>query len=81
MPDIESRKIAHGPLVHKNCDMSIRVYHQSLFFSTMHTVPMILSCPVSLETDWHASVLGSFHSQPAPIKDLKLQWRTKNKVF
>ena len=26
-------------------------------FSTMHCVPMILSCPVSLETDWHVSFL------------------------
>ena len=45
--------------------MRSRVYHQRLF-STMHSVPIISSCPVSLETDWHVSFLQIFHPLPAP---------------
>ena len=33
-----------------------RVYHQR-HFSTVHGAPMILSCPVSVETHWHGSFL------------------------
>ena len=34
--------------------------------TTVRSVPMMLSCPVPLETDWHVSFLENFHSQPAP---------------
>ena len=43
---------------------------------------MILSCPVSLETDRQVSFLENV-SFPLPLatKDLKLQWWSKIKVF
>ena len=41
---------------------------------TVRDVPMILSCPVCLETDWLVSLLGNFRSHSAlATKNLKLQ--------
>ena len=43
---------------------TVRVYHQT-HFSTVHSISMILSCPLSLETDCRHSFLQIFHPHPA----------------
>ena len=52
--------------------------------TTVRGVPMILSCSVSLETDWHVSFLENFRSHPAHGNqrfEITMGREVKNKVF
>ena len=40
--------------------------HHGVSLTTVWGVPMVLLCPVSLETNWHVSFIENFHSHPAP---------------